>query len=214
MRVKLKKKFVAAITACALCVFGLSYYVWTFPINRNFHEVVEGKIYRSGQPRIEQLRSWINRYSIKTIINLRGADAPDAADEAKLAEELNVRIVFIELSAYKLITTKKLEELLKVLKESQQPMLIHCKSGVDRAGTASALAAWVLGGKDFETAEREMYVPPGPWKRRWFVSPHISDTLEMYESYCYRNKLDVNSTEQFDKWRKTVYDEYLRSVKN
>jgi protein tyrosine phosphatase (PTP) superfamily phosphohydrolase (DUF442 family) len=214
MRVKLKKKFVVAIAASTLCAFGLSYYIWTFPINSNFHGVVKGKIYRSGQPRIEQLRSWINRYGIKTIINLRGAKAPHAAEEVQLAKELNVRIVFIELSAYKLITREQFNELLDVLETAQQPVLIHCKSGIDRAGTVSTLAAWLVGGKDFETAERQMYVPPGPWKRRWFVSPHISDTLEMYEDYCYRNKLDLDSIEGFDNWRNTVYIEYLRGLKN
>jgi protein tyrosine phosphatase (PTP) superfamily phosphohydrolase (DUF442 family) len=211
---KLKRKFVVISVVGAFFACGLSYYVWTFPINSNFHEVVAGKIYRSGQPRLEQLRSWVNRYNIKTVLNLRGPDAPCAADEARLAKELNVRIVFIELSAYQLITGEEFNELLNVLETAQQPILIHCKSGVDRAGTVSALAAWVVGGKDFETAEREMYVPPGPWKRRWFVSPHISDTLEMYEDYCCRNKLDANSVEQFDKWRKTVYDEHLRDIKN
>jgi protein tyrosine phosphatase (PTP) superfamily phosphohydrolase (DUF442 family) len=212
MSVKYKKKFLIAIST--LCVLGLSYYIWTFVINSNFHEVVKGKIYRSGQPRPEQLCSWVNRYNIKTIINLRGPKAPHAADEAQLAKELNVRIVFIELSAYKLITCEQFNELLNVLETAQQPVLIHCKSGIDRAGTISTLAAWVVGGKDFETAERQMYLPPGPWKRRWFVSPHISDTLEMYEDYCYRNKLDLDSMEEFDKWRNTVYIEYLRGLKN
>jgi protein tyrosine phosphatase (PTP) superfamily phosphohydrolase (DUF442 family) len=214
MRMKLKKKFVAAIVISTLCALALSYYVYTFPINSNFHEVVKGKIYRSGQPRLEQLRSWINRYNIKTIINLRGANAPHAAQEAQLAKELDVNIVFLGISAYKMIPSETLDELLSVLKEAQQPMLIHCRSGVDRAATVSALAAWHVGGKDFETAKHQMYVPPGPWKRRWFVSPHISDTLEMYESYCYRNKLDLDSMEEFDKWRKTVYSDYLSSTKN
>ncbi len=211
---KLKRKFVVISIVGAFCACGLSYYVWTFPINSNFREVAAGKIYRSGQPRVEQLRSWVNRYNIKTIINLRGTKAPHAAEEVQLAKELNVRMVFVELSAYNLISREEFDELLSVLKTAQQPILIHCKSGVDRAGTVSALAAWIVGGKDFETAEREMYVPPGPWKRRWFVSSHISDTLEIYEDYCYHNKLDVDSIEQFDKWRKTVYDDYLRNIKN
>ena len=196
------------------CTSALVYYVWIFAINSNFHEVVKGKIYRSGQPRLEQLRSWINHYNIKTIINLRGANTPRAAQEAELAEELDVNMIFLRISAYKLIPGEKLDKLLSALKEAQQPMLIHCNSGVDRAGTVSTLAAWLVGGKDFETAERQMYVPPGPWKRRWFVSPHISDTLEMYESYCYRNKLDLDSAEEFDKWRKTVYINHLNDMKN
>jgi protein tyrosine/serine phosphatase len=210
---KLKRKLVVKIIAGTFCASALLYYIWMFPISSNLHEVVKDKIYRSGQPRLEQLRSWINRYNIKTVINLRGANAPHAAEEVQLAKELNVRIVFFELSAYKLMSAEKLIELLDVLKEAQQPVLIHCKNGVDRAGAVSALAAWLVGGKDFETAERQLYVPPGPWKRRWFISPHISDTLEMYESYCYRNKLDLDSIEQFDKWIKTVYNDYLCSVK-
>ena len=213
IRMKTKKKLIAVIIGGILGVAALLYYIWTFPINSNFHEVVKGKIYRSGQPRPEQLRSWINHYNIKTIINLRGADAPHAAEEAQLAKELNVRIVFFRLSAYKLISSEKLNKLKGILEAAQPPILIHCGSGVDRAGTVSALAAWLVGGKDFETAERQLYVPPGPWKRRWLVSPHISDTLEMYESYCYHNKLSPDSVEEFDKWRKTVYNDYLRGKK-
>ncbi len=170
----------------------------------NFHEVVPQRIYRSGQPTPEQLRTWVNRYGLKTIVNLRGPTAPGAAEERTLAAPMGVEVVCLELNAYKRLSGRKLVQLLDVLQTAKQPMLLHCYHGVDRAGTAAALAAWLLGGQPYERARWQAYVPPGPWKR-FNGSSHISDVLTLYEEFCRTRGVSPDDPPLFQHWAREVY---------
>ncbi len=170
----------------------------------NFHEVVPQRVYRSGQPTPEQLRAWINRYGLKTIINLRGPTAPGAAEERELAASMGVDFVCVQLNAYKALSGRKLAQLLDVLQTARQPMLLHCYHGVDRAGTAAALAAWLLGCQPYDRAKWQAYVPPGPWKRVK-GSSHISDVLTLYESFCRERGLNPDDPALFQRWAREIY---------
>ena len=64
----------------------------------NFHEVVPGRVYRSGQPTAEQLRAWVHRYGLKTIVNLRGTAAPMAREEGLDAAAMGVDEVYLSLA--------------------------------------------------------------------------------------------------------------------
>lgn len=170
----------------------------------NFHEVVPQRIYRSGQPTPEQLRAWIGRHGLKTIVNLRGPTAPGAAEERALAASMGVDVVCLELNAYKLLPGRKLVQLLGVLQTAKQPMLLHCYHGVDRAGTAAALAAWLLGGQPYDRAKWQAYVPPGPWKRL-NGSSHISDVLTLYEDFCRARGVSPDDPPLFQHWVREIY---------
>jgi protein tyrosine phosphatase (PTP) superfamily phosphohydrolase (DUF442 family) len=170
----------------------------------NFHEVVPQRIYRSGQPSPEQLRAWIDRYGFKTVVNLRGPTAPGAAEERELAASMGVEAACLELSAYKLLPGRKLVQLLDVLQTAKQPLLLHCYHGVDRAGTASALAAWLLGGQPYDRAKWQAYVPAGPWKRSQ-GSGHISDVLTLYEDFCRARGVSPDDPSLFQHWAREIY---------
>ncbi|MCL5279951.1 MAG: tyrosine-protein phosphatase [Planctomycetes bacterium] len=170
----------------------------------NFHAVVPQRIYRSGQPTPEQLRAWVDRYGLKTIVNLRGPTAPGAAQERTVAASLGVEVICLELSAYKRLSGRKLVQLLDVLQTAKQPMLLHCFHGVDRAGTAAALAAWLLGGRPYERARWQAYVPPGPWKR-FNGSGHISDVLTRYEDFCRTRGVSPDNPSLFQHWAREIY---------
>ena len=170
----------------------------------NFHAVVPQRVYRSGQPTPEQLRAWINRYGLKTIVNLRGPTAPGAAEERALAESLGVDEVCLEFSAYKLPPARTLVQLLDVFQTARQPMLLHCRQGVDRAGTAAALAAWLVGHQPYDRAKWQAYVPPGPWKRV-HGSSHISDVLDLYEDFCRERGVNPDDPSLFQHWVREIY---------
>ena len=159
---------------------------------------------RSGQPSPEQLRAWIQRYGFKTIVNLRGPTAPLAQENAALARSLGAETVFLQMSAYELMPRDALVQLLDVLETAPEPILLHCHQGVDRAGTASALAAWLLGGQPYGFAKCQAYVLPGPWKHRR-GSAHISDTLTAYETYCHERGLHPDDPARFKDWARNVY---------
>jgi len=177
----------------------------------NFREVVPQRVYRSGQPTPGQLQEWIQRYQLKTVVNLRGATAPVAAEEGAVAAALGVDYVCIELGAYRLMTKGELTQVIQILENARQPLLIHCYHGVDRAGTVSALAEWLLGGRSYRHARWQAYVLPGPWKRK-AGSGHISDTLTVYEDYCRTHHWDPDDPSRFKDWARNIYDPPLSKV--
>lgn len=170
----------------------------------NFREVVPHRVYRSGQPSPEELRDWISRYGLKTIVNLRGPTAPLAAEEEAAAASMGVDFHYLELSAHRLMSRSKLLRLIELLRTARQPILLHCYHGVDRAGTASALAAWLVGRQPYARAKWQAYVPPGPWKYR-NGSHHISDVLALYEDYCRRHGVSPDDLALFEHWAAHVY---------
>ena len=170
----------------------------------NFHEVVPHRIYRSGQPSAGQLRAWIRRYNLKTIIILRGRDARQAAEEDAVARSMGADVVTLKLSAYVPLPGDKLVQLIDILESARQPMLLHCRHGVDRAGTASAIAAWLVGGQTYGFAKWQAYMPPGPWKDRKGTG-HISDVLTFYERYCREQGRSPDDPSFFKYWATNVY---------
>ncbi|MCX5645007.1 MAG: tyrosine-protein phosphatase [Phycisphaerae bacterium] len=170
----------------------------------NFHEVVPHRIYRSGQPSVEQLRSWIPRYGLKTVVSLRGTTAPMAAEEEAVVTSQGADMVYLSLGAHELMPREELVRLIEVLQTAKEPMLIHCYHGLDRAGTASALAAWLRGGLPYDRAKWQAYVPSGPWKRP-NGSVHISDTLALYEDYCRQHGLNPDNRSSFKHWARDIY---------
>ena len=122
-------------------------------INGNFEEVVPREVYRSAQPTDEQLRQWAKQYGIRTIINLRGDDEKEVEDEEATAKELGIEMISFHLSSRRLPAKYLLIELIESIETSKKPILLHCHSGIDRAGTASAIAAMVIGNIDYEEAK-------------------------------------------------------------
>jgi len=173
----------------------------------NFHEVVPYRVYRSAQPSSEQLRAWIQRYGLKTIVSLRGTASPVAAEEEAVATSMGADMVHLSLGAHELMSSETLVRLIEVLQTAREPMLIHCYHGVDRAGTASAIAAWLRGGQPYDRAKWQAYVPPGPWKHRNGAN-HISDVLTLYEDYCRGRGLSPDDPSLFKYWARDIYRPY------
>ncbi|MCP4614031.1 MAG: dual specificity protein phosphatase family protein [Planctomycetes bacterium] len=173
----------------------------------NLKEVIPQKIYRSAQPTPEQLREWTERYRIKTIINLRGDVKKEIKDEQLTARQLGIKMISLKLSSRRLTAKYLLVELIEAIESAETPILIHCRSGYDRAGTASALAAMAIANIEYEKAKWQAHVPLGPWKRKKFTNriyplyySHISDIFRLYERYCRENDLPTNNWPQLKQW--------------
>jgi len=183
------------------------YCVVFFKVMGNFREVVPQKVYRSGQPSPTHLREWVKQYKIKTILNLRGREQKAIELEEAVARELGLKMISMYISSYRLPARYILLQLIKTIETVELPVLIHCYSGIDRAGTASTLAAMAKGNIDYDKANWQAYAAPGPWKRKKFNNrnyfqhySHISDIFKLYENYCKRNKPDTNNWQQLKKW--------------
>ena len=110
-------------------------------ISANFHEVEKGKFYRSATLTAEELTLAIEKIGIKTIINLRGSAVGKKwyEDEVRVANEHNVKLISIGMSASRTPSREKLLAIVAAYRDEQYPILIHCKAGADRSRLATAI---------------------------------------------------------------------------
>lgn len=124
----------------------------------NFHPVVQGEVYRSAQPSREQLSRYVRQHGIRTVINLRGANVGDDwyDDEISESRRLGVSHVDFRMSASRELSQEQAAALIRILAEADKPVLIHCKSGSDRTGLASALYMSSVAHRGEEAAEAQI----------------------------------------------------------
>lgn len=115
-------------------------YLAGLQVSGNFHTVIPGELYRSGQPDAEAIER-AAALGIRTIINLRG-EKPEKAwyqAEAEAAERSGITLVNFRMSARHPLSTGDAAQLLALMESAEKPLLIHCRAGADRTGLASAL---------------------------------------------------------------------------
>jgi protein tyrosine/serine phosphatase len=143
-----------------LAATGLAYglYIGVVLLLGNFHEVLPGRFYRSAQLSGVTLGSYIDRYKIKTVINLRGehVGTPWYDAEAAATAARGTRLVNFPMSALKELKAEEAQQLIAVLKSAEEPVLVHCASGADRPGLASVIFLQQVAGVDEETAEWQL----------------------------------------------------------
>ncbi|MGE4317633.1 MAG: tyrosine-protein phosphatase [Deferribacterales bacterium] len=115
----------------------------------NLHAVVEGELYRSGQPTPERIEAYHKKYGIKTIINLRGPSIYKKwyQDEIKTSTRLGIMHYDVPFSPTVASPLENMDHFLWLMKTAEKPVLVHCKGGSDRAGLASAI--YLYGAKNY-----------------------------------------------------------------
>ncbi|HXD85396.1 MAG TPA: dual specificity protein phosphatase family protein [Urbifossiella sp.] len=143
-----------------------------YSTTKRFREVTPGRFYRSGQMNASGFRDIIERYKIKTVVNLQHEN-PDpyiptvwlgkpVIHEKDLCEQLHVRYVLITPEDPAPPDDLKQEppavaEFVKLLDdETAYPILIHCKAGLHRTGRLTAIYRMEKEGWDVGTAMREL----------------------------------------------------------
>lgn len=113
-------------------------------------------ILTGGQPTPEQLKQ-VAAAGYRTVVNLRGTGEGDGGegegwDEAAAARDLGLDYVAIPIASAADLTEENARLLAEVLDDPERrPVLVHCASG-NRVGALFALEAFVVDGKDGETA--------------------------------------------------------------
>ena len=142
----------------------------------NFHTIVRGVAYRSAQMDAAQLARAIQDYGIKSIINLRGTNAPALYQgEIETAKRLGVQHYDFSLTGIDELTVPEMDEIIQTMREAPKPVLIHCKAGADRTGLVSALYCLTLNGETPAQAGRELSV--------WYGHIALTKTIAMDHSY-------------------------------
>lgn len=131
----------------------------------NLAEVVPGKLYRGNHPTPSRLARLKQTLGLVTLINLRGhrkcgSDAL-SRDAAGRLGMIHVDMAFESRGAPHRDRILRFAEIYRTL---QTPALMHCKSGADRAGLASALAIIFEGGTAAQ-ASRQLSLRFGHFKR-------------------------------------------------
>lgn len=136
-------------------------------LSGNFHVVVDGAVYRSGQLSGAQFATRIRDNGIRTIINLRGNNAGRRwyDDEIKASNAAGVGHIDFPISASRPLTDHQIAQLVGLLATSPRPILIHCEGGADRTGLASALSKLTIDGSPPSEAAAQLSFRYGhfPW---------------------------------------------------
>ncbi len=195
----------ALATTTALVVLALSL-CWTFRrpwFQGNLGTVDAGRVIRSAQP-TDQLPAWIRDYGLRSILNLRGGSKADWWYDAEVKATVAGGVSFYDfpLSATRRPSRRELLVLIDTLENCPYPLLIHCKSGADRTGLASALYLMVRRGTPPEEAEKAFtlehgHVPLGG-------TEHLHEPLNEYAAWLAAHGLS-HSPDRFRGWVKSEY---------
>ena len=97
--------------------------------------------YRSAELTRDGFEQIIERFHIRTVINLRGASPGKPWYDNELAAALagGTQHVDLRMSATHGPDHAKLHEIETVLAHAETPILVHCQAGADRSGLVAAL---------------------------------------------------------------------------
>ncbi len=163
----------------------------------NFDQVAEG-VYRSNHPNHERFEDYANM-GIKTVLTLRGAmHQPQYLFEAESCAALGIELHQHQMAARRAPTVDELLTLLEFFETLPRPFLMHCKSGADRTGLASALYLMIYEGKTWDEVSDQLS----------FKYIHIRKTKtgildEFFKMYFDRDAQDPIGIVD---WIKTEYD--------
>ena len=136
--------------ALMLTVVPFVYYRWEYTHSKRLRVVTEDKVYRSGQMTASGFAEAVERYQIRTIINLQDEfPDPDIAlgyfdrktiKESELCRQLGVRYVFLgpDLISRKRVPHDRppaIDKFLTLMDDpATYPVLLHCRAGLHRTG--------------------------------------------------------------------------------
>lgn len=119
----------------------------------NLYEIAPG-VWRSNHPTEKRFRAY-KEQGINTILNLRGAiDRPFYSIERQLCDQIGLDLHSVSMQAKIVPKVETMKTLIHLLRTLPRPFLMHCKSGADRTGLASAVYLLVIEGKPLAEAQK------------------------------------------------------------
>jgi protein tyrosine/serine phosphatase len=163
----------------------------------NWGVVVPGAVYRSNHPTPARLSRARRRHRIASVVNLRGAtrSGSDALSRERAAR-LGLAFIDVPLSSGRAPSRETLLALVAALRNAPRPILIHCKSGADRAGLAAAVCL-LLDGASADTALAQLSLRHGHLRR---------SRAGILDAVLLAYGRDGNGRLPFDEWVAAEYD--------
>ena len=163
----------------------------------NEFEISKG-IYRSNQPSPKKIEYWFKK-GVRTILNLRGESDQGAYYlEKEACKTLGINLINHQLGASTLKSKEVLLELCKILKTIEGPLLMHCKSGSDRAGLASVI--YLIAVKKINPSVAANQLSIKYLHLRWYITGVLDYMISEYV-----NAFELTGIE-FEDWLENDYD--------
>ncbi|MFM9989173.1 dual specificity protein phosphatase family protein [Flavobacterium sp.] len=144
-----KNKKIIGFTILAIVLLFVGKYVYDMNINHNFETITEGKVYKSGVIPPNEIESYVKKYKIKSIVDLRFPGTADLVNNPEIPAELTAEkeaiakikgVNYFNNGSDQVPTQKNVDTFLKIMdNKDNYPVLIHCYHGVGRAEMYSAI---------------------------------------------------------------------------
>ena len=183
---------VVAALIVVLVVAPMVYFRCVYDTHKRLRVIDPGRVYRSGQMTAEGFADAVQRYRLRTILNVQD-EFPDpdielsflsrrTIKESELCRELGVRYLHLmpTLLPRRLIPEHRpqaIDQMLNVLDDdSNYPVLIHCHAGLHRTGILTAVYRMEYQGWTNDEAYLDMKAQGfGPW-----VCTSANDYVKQY----------------------------------
>ncbi len=167
--------------------------VWT-----NVATVVPGKVYRANHPAPFHLARFARRYRLRTLVNLRGhRRCGSDALSREAAPAIGLAHVDMAFESRGAPHRDRILRFAALYAGFDFPILMHCKSGADRAGLASGLVVLFEGGTATE-ALRQLSWRFGHFRR---------SRTGILDAFFLRYRAEAEGRIAFLDWVRDEYDE-------
>jgi len=151
-----RNRFVISALA-VLTIFAASSALWWLTLYDNYHVVIPGELYRSGQMDADRLLAHAAADHLATVINLRPeTNQPWHAKEVAACAGRNITPIDFPLAGDQAPSRATMTTLVNLMRDAPRPILIHCEHGADRTGLAVALYLSSVAGRSNPEASRAL----------------------------------------------------------
>lgn len=166
---------------------------------RNFYRLSD-KAFRSNHPSNAFIKKLKKRYGLKTVISMRKADSSGSyLLEKEACEQYNVTLINHRMSSRSLPKKEMVIKAKALFQQVEYPILIHCKSGADRAGLMSVFYKHFVEKQPMEEAVKQLSMKYGHF--RWADTGKLDFFFDKFFEY----KAEHPSIEFID-WVENIYD--------
>lgn len=150
-------------------------------VYRNFHKLSD-KAFRSNHPSAAFLGKLQKKRGLNTVISMRKAtNTGQYLLEKEACNKLGINLIHHPMSSRKLPEAQKIVDAKNMLETVKYPILIHCKSGADRAGLMSVFYMHFIEQQPLEQAVKQLSIKYGHF--RWAETGKLDFFFDAFFAY-------------------------------
>ena len=165
---------------------------------RNWAEVVPGRVYRSNHPTPWHLAAAMRRYGLRAVVNLRGhRQCGSDALSREAAERLGLAHIDAPFESRGAPHRDRILRVAEIFRTMPEPVLMHCKSGADRAGLGAGLYLMLNGGTTRQALAQ----------LSWRFGHFSRSRTGILDAFFVRYAMEAEGRKPFLDWVRDDYDE-------